>query len=92
MNRKKILIAIFVLAVFSIYFIDDQGFLNIAKIKRENSQMAKEIERLKVENEKIKNDVKKINTDPQFQIKTARERLSMQMSNETIYITMPEKK
>lgn len=84
MERKKVILYIFILAVvLSIIFLP--GFSELHKLQGKNVQLQKRIRLLEEHNDKLKEELTLMKEDPDYLEKKARERLGIVKKGEIIY-------
>ncbi len=89
-NIRNIILALVGIVFIIVYVLDDEGIFSIFGMEYENQKLEKEIEELRAKNLEMKTNIERLQNDPEFQQKVAREELSMQKPGETVYITVPE--
>ena len=82
MAKKKLLIILLIIAaLLVIYF---PGFARLQQLKEENRNLEKRIDMLTKTNEDLEKEKKKLETDPTYIEKIAREKLGMVKKDEII--------
>jgi len=82
MAKKKLLIALLIIvALIAIYL---PGFARLAQLKEENRTLEKRIDILTRTNEELEEEKEKLETDPTYIEKIAREKLGMVRKDEII--------
>lgn len=89
-NIRNLVLALGAIVFIVVYVLDDEGIFSIFGMELENQKLQEEIEDLKAKNLEMKTNIERLQNDPEFQQKVAREELSMQKPGETVYITVPE--
>ena len=82
MAKKELIYPLIVIAV--ILFIFLPGFAKLQELKEENRNLEKRIEILVKTNEELKAEKEKLENDPSYVEKIAREKLGMARKNEII--------
>ena len=84
MERKKLVIYISaILAVVAIVFLP--GYSKMQKLREKNEEYLKRIELLEVNNDELKNELFKMEQDPEYLEKRAREKLGIVKEGEILY-------
>ncbi len=84
MERKKIIIlAVVLLVALSVIFFP--GFSDLQKIKEENEELLKRIGLLEENNDRLKEELVKMEKDPEYIERKAREKLGIVKKGEIIY-------
>ena len=82
MAKKKLLIILLIIIVLlAIYF---PGFARLQQLKEENRNLEKRIDMLTKTNDDLEREKKKLETDPTYIEKIAREKLGMVKKDEII--------
>lgn len=89
-NIRNLVLALGAIVFIVVYVLDDEGIFSIFGMELENQKLQEEIEDLKAKNLEMKTNIERLQNDPEYQQKVAREELSMQKPGETVYITVPE--
>jgi len=74
-------------ALLILYLYGNHGLQNIYKLERENTMLAKEVQRMAREIETIEQEIAAWNHDGFYKEKVAREQLQMAYKNDEIYYT-----
>lgn len=84
MERKKLIIYITaILAVFCIVFLP--GYSRMQKLREKNEEYQQRIELLEANNIELKNELFKMEQDPEYLEKRAREKLGIVKEGEILY-------
>ena len=84
MERKKLIIYIAaILAVFCIVFLP--GYSRMQKLREKNEEYQQRIELLEANNIELKNELFKMEQDPEYLEKRAREKLGIVKEGEILY-------
>jgi len=84
MERKKLIIYIIaILAVFCIVFLP--GYSRMQKLREKNEEYQQRIELLEANNIELKNELFKMEQDPEYLEKRAREKLGIVKEGEILY-------
>ncbi|KAA3597115.1 MAG: septum formation initiator family protein [Calditrichaeota bacterium] len=89
-NIRNLILALGAIVFIVVYVLDDEGIFSIFGMEIENQELAEEIDELKAKNLEMRTNIERLQNDPEYQQKVAREELSMQKPGETVYITVPE--
>ena len=85
-SYKYVLILIFVILIIAYYTIfGERGFLQLRKMERNLEEIKVSTERIKKQNESLKNKIHLLQDDKQYIEKIAREELGLVRKDEFIY-------
>ncbi len=91
MERKKIVLyGVAILTVLAVVLLP--GLSKLHKLRRENVQLQKRIRLLEEHNDVLKDEISKMQEDPEYVEKKAREKLGILKKGEIIYEPATERK
>jgi len=85
-NKYKLYILIGIFSISSFYIItNDFGLIRLIELKREQTQLEKEIHQLTRQQINLKNDISNLKTDTEYIEKIAREKFMMAKPGEKVF-------
>jgi cell division protein FtsB len=86
-KKKVIVLSIFGLILLGAIFIP--GYLKIRRLVKDNRELEKQIEEIKQVNRRLEEEQRKLENDPVYLEKVAREKLGVAKKGEIIYRVLP---
>jgi cell division protein FtsB len=90
---KRMVIAIFFsffLFLIYVFFTGSKSVLKLYTLHQQKNELATERDRLKLENEQLEEEIKKLQTDKRYIEEVARKRYNFKKENEVVYAVKAE--
>lgn len=86
-HAKTFLVLLVTCLVILVYAVlGDQGFLHLHRLKHELRDLQQQVAEIEAENQKLREEIKRLKTDPECIDRIARQELGMLRENETLFI------
>ena len=82
-------LVVFALIVYYFFF-SNSGFLTLIRLKKVENNLHEQIRVLQMQQTELQTNVDKLNNDPDYVEKIARERFQLAKKGETIYLMLPQ--